>query len=129
MAKTFPYASSIIFTMSSLAIYHNYLQKLLPTNLSAEKEQFFTKSDYNPQFTYREEIDFSRPPYAGKIEKNLLPQAIEILQRTMNQFGSEEAFIENTEGALLSSEEATTRIHQYLRENGLDGQADIVTSD
>lgn len=114
--------------MSSLALYHNYLQKLLPVNLSEEKERFFINSNYNPQFTYREEIDFSQPPYKGVVEKTLFPQAEEILERTISRFGSDDAFIENTEGALLSPERTIAQIQQYLQDNKLDHLVDIVTS-
>ncbi|MFZ1721589.1 MAG: tyrosine/phenylalanine carboxypeptidase domain-containing protein [Microgenomates group bacterium] len=103
----------------SFAIFENYLRNLIPSNLSEEKARFFADQNYNPQLAYSVPISFEHPPYKGSIQITHLAKAKSILEDVSAQFGTEEKYVIQTEGELLTEEDVLSQITEYLIENNV----------
>ena len=93
------------------------LSEMLPTNLEKEQQIFFmNKFKYNPVFEYASthiKHQFSKPHTKYlKISKLILNKCIE-------EYGSDEVYLEKTGGRLITKEETTHFFERYINELGL----------
>lgn len=99
------------------------IQKVNPINKEIEKKKFLFDPLYNPQFEYPEEIseqEFAK--YGAVASDRYVPQAKHILDTVIKKYGSESKYIEEVEGPVITREELTTRIHDYLKKMGLENE-------
>ncbi len=95
------------------------LQKILPSNLAAEKRKFLFDPKYNPQFEYPGEIDLAEWNQYGPVADQYLVAAKQIIDAVIHRWGQEEKYLDETGGRFLSQEEVRTRVLAYLKDNGL----------
>lgn len=100
---------------------HDYI----PTNLDIEKRKFFFDNQYNPQFTYNVPLTW---PLPQAVDDTHLEQCLLIMQATIKQYGSAEAYHLDARGHLLSREEVFNQIQQYVEANRLTGIVNVETS-
>lgn len=89
-------------------------------NLNSEKRKFLFDPFYNPQFIYDEDIDPARLVKHGEVSGEYLALATKILDTVIKKFGSEESFITESEGPVISREQTEKSIQAYLQMSGID---------
>jgi hypothetical protein len=95
----------------------------LPINLEEERVNFFAKGcNSNPFFRYN---DSGHGPTRaikryGVPDTTLMPLARRILDATLQEYGSETAYMDQNFGQLLSLEQVGERVHAYLALQGLE---------
>ncbi|XP_015445033.2 uncharacterized protein KIAA0895 homolog isoform X2 [Pteropus alecto] len=99
------------------------LTAIKPTNLEKEKLRFF-KSDYtyNPQFEY---ANSSLPGVLAKhssASDRFLKQSINIMELTLQKYGSYEKFEQATGGSLLSKTRIWSHVRRYMVKEGCMGE-------
>nr|KAF6469672.1 hypothetical protein HJG59_007253 [Molossus molossus] len=99
------------------------LTAIKPTNLEKEKLRFF-KSDYtyNPQFEY---ANPSLPSVLAKhsnVSDRFLKQSINIMELTLQKYGSYEKFEQATGGSLLSRSRIWSHVRKYMLKEGCSGE-------
>ncbi len=88
-------------------------------NLSKERQKFLFDPKYNPQFEYADEVPSSLlEKYATYMDADLLDLALEIMQRFLKEFGSEDAMRE-LEGEIISPLQVEKTIQAYLHQENL----------
>jgi hypothetical protein len=102
------------------------LDALTPTNLLQEKERFLANPDYNPQFTYLEDIPAESLSKYGHPKPAYLELAQEILDQAY--FGRNEQDILMTEGKKMTQAEVTEKCQLFLEMHGLENRYQIIWS-
>ncbi|XP_051012031.1 putative tyrosine carboxypeptidase MATCAP2 isoform X3 [Acomys russatus] len=99
------------------------LTAIKPTNLEKEKLRFF-KSDY----TYNPQFEYANPALPGVLAKHsnasdrFLKQAINIMELTLQKYGSYEKFEQATGGSLLSKTRIWSHVRKYMMKEGCLGE-------
>lgn len=105
----------------------NWLKKVIPLNLNAEKEKFFQNNSYNPQFVYQEKKEKNRDLYKfGLPNKETLGLAQEIVNRAYHNRNYDD--LHKLEGKKLSQPEVTQAFQQFIEEHGLEKDLKIIWS-
>src|SRR5579859_1937513 len=102
------------------------IQKLIPTNILAEKKKFFADFSYNPQFVYAEEVKPSMLTEWGSTQKKYAELAREILEKTY--FGRNESDLLLMEGKKLSQKEIDKKIRVFLEMHHLQERYQVIWS-
>ncbi|XP_004708210.2 uncharacterized protein KIAA0895 homolog [Echinops telfairi] len=99
------------------------LTAIKPTNLEKEKVRFF-KSDYtyNPQFEYANPALPSMLTKHSQASDRFLQQAINIMELTLQKYGSYEKFEQATGGSLLSKTRIWSHVRKYMTKEGCLGE-------
>ncbi|XP_023606801.1 uncharacterized protein KIAA0895 homolog isoform X1 [Myotis lucifugus] len=99
------------------------LTAIKPTNLEREKLRFF-KSDY----TYDPQFEYSNPSLPSVLAKHshasdrFLKQSINIMELTLQKYGSYEKFEQATGGSLLSKSRIWSHVRKYMMKEGCLGE-------
>nr|XP_048302579.1 uncharacterized protein KIAA0895 homolog isoform X3 [Myodes glareolus] len=99
------------------------LTAIKPTNLEKEKLRFF-KSDY----TYNPQFEYANPALPGVLAKHsnasdrFLKQSINIMELTLQKYGSYEKFEQATGGSLLSKSRIWSHVRKYMVKEGCLGE-------
>ena len=102
------------------------LSSLTPINLLSEKEKVFADPTYNPQFVYEENINPAELAQYGQPDSLLLETAQEIVTKAYQ--GKSEAILFEEEGRILTQEECTHKIAQFLEMHQLEDRIEIIWS-
>ncbi|XP_064025892.1 putative tyrosine carboxypeptidase MATCAP2 isoform X2 [Pogoniulus pusillus] len=99
------------------------LTAIKPCNVENEKVKFF-KSDftYNPQFEY---VNPALPSVLAKhshASDRFLKQSINIMERTLQKYGSYEKFEQATGGSLLTKSRIWNHVRKYMVKEGCLGE-------
>lgn len=96
------------------------ISKINPANKEEEKKKFLFDPLYNPQFEY--EYEFSQEEYErfGAITDQFLDVSKHILDSVIKKYGSEDNFLEEAEGEIITKDEVESIIAQYLKENEIE---------
>jgi len=103
------------------------LSEMVPLNLEEERLRFFERGfKGNPQFEYsnqnfKQQFDKPHTKYM-KVAKMILNQCI-------NEYGTDENYIEKTGGRVLTKEETEKYFENYIKELNLEGHLDIIFSE
>ncbi|XP_077895979.1 putative tyrosine carboxypeptidase MATCAP2 isoform X2 [Ictidomys tridecemlineatus] len=99
------------------------LTAIKPTNLEKEKLRFF-KSDYtyNPQFEYANPALPSVLAKHSNASNRFLKQSINIMELTLQKYGSYEKFEQATGGSLLSKPRIWNHVRKYMMKEGCLGE-------
>ncbi|XP_053464802.1 putative tyrosine carboxypeptidase MATCAP2 isoform X1 [Nycticebus coucang] len=99
------------------------LTAIKPTNLEKEKLRFF-KSDYtyNPQFEYANLALSSVLAKHSNASDRFLKQSINIMELTLQKYGSYEKFEQATGGSLLSKPRIWSHVRKYMMKEGCLGE-------
>ncbi|XP_006887689.1 PREDICTED: uncharacterized protein KIAA0895 homolog [Elephantulus edwardii] len=99
------------------------LTAIKPTNLEKEKFKFF-KSDYsyNPQFEYANPALPSVLAKHSHASDRFLKQSINIMELTLQKYGSYEKFEQATGGSLLSKTRIWSHVRKYMMKEGCLGE-------
>nr|KAF6418618.1 hypothetical protein HJG63_007208 [Rousettus aegyptiacus] len=104
------------------------LTAIKPTNLEKEKLRFF-KSDY----TYNPQFEYANPSLPGVLAKHssasdrFLKQSINIMELTLQKYGSYEKFEQATGGSLLSKTRIWSHVRRYMLKEGCMGERASMT--
>src|SRR5689334_9106824 len=90
------------------------IQRINPINKEQEKEKFFFDPNYNPQFMYAERVLPEELHFYTQISDEYLPIAQKILDGINKEFGSHEAYLDETREKLLSRDEVEKIVREYL---------------
>ncbi|XP_052044774.1 putative tyrosine carboxypeptidase MATCAP2 isoform X2 [Apodemus sylvaticus] len=99
------------------------LTAIKPVNLEKEKLRFF-KSDY----TYNPQFEYANPSLPGVLAKHstasdrFLKQSINIMELTLQKYGSYEKFEQATGGSLLSKTRIWSHVRKYMVKEGCLGE-------
>ncbi|XP_034365734.2 putative tyrosine carboxypeptidase MATCAP2 isoform X2 [Arvicanthis niloticus] len=99
------------------------LTAIKPINLEKEKLRFF-KSDY----TYNPRFEYANPALPGVLAKHsnasdrFLKQSINIMELTLQKYGSYEKFEQATGGSLLSKTRIWSHVRKYMVKEGCLGE-------
>uniref|UniRef100_A0A7N5KG55 Microtubule associated tyrosine carboxypeptidase 2 n=1 Tax=Ailuropoda melanoleuca TaxID=9646 RepID=A0A7N5KG55_AILME len=99
------------------------LTAIKPTNLEKEKLRFF-KSDY----TYNPQFEYANPSLPSVLAKHsnasdrFLKQSINIMELTLQKYGSYEKFEQATGGSLLSKTRIWSHVRKYMMKEGCLGE-------
>lgn len=99
------------------------LTAIKPINLEKEKLRFF-KSDY----TYNPQFEYANPTLPGVLAKHsnasdrFLKQSINIMELTLQKYGSYEKFEQATGGSLLSKTRIWSHVRKYMVKEGCLGE-------
>ncbi|XP_032498140.1 uncharacterized protein KIAA0895 homolog isoform X4 [Phocoena sinus] len=99
------------------------LSAIKPTNLEKEKVRFF-KSDY----TYNPQFEYANPSLPSVLAKHsnatdrFLKQSINIMELTLQKYGSYEKFEQATGGSLLSKTRIWSHVRKYMMKEGCMGE-------
>ncbi|XP_037693009.1 uncharacterized protein KIAA0895 homolog isoform X1 [Choloepus didactylus] len=99
------------------------LTAIKPTNLEKEKLRFF-KSDYayNPQFEYANPTLPSVLAKHSHASDRFLKQSVNIMELTLQKYGSYEKFEQATGGSLLSKTRIWSHVRKYMMKEGCLGE-------
>ncbi|XP_063780908.1 putative tyrosine carboxypeptidase MATCAP2 [Pseudophryne corroboree] len=107
-----------------------FLSSLKPINIAQEKRRFFNSSfTHNPQFKYE------NPALPDDLKKHsiasnrFLKQAIDIMDRAINKYGSYSEFEKATGGSLLSKRQILLHAEQYMKKEGCLGEIAVHLSE
>ncbi|XP_054427244.1 putative tyrosine carboxypeptidase MATCAP2 [Pteronotus mesoamericanus] len=99
------------------------LTAIKPTNLEKEKLRFF-RSDY----TYNPQFEYANPSLPGVLARHshvsdrFLKQSINIMELTLQKYGSYEKFEQATGGSLLSKPRIWSHVRKYMVKEGCMGE-------
>jgi len=96
------------------------IQRINPLNKEAEKKKFMFDSNYNPQFTYIDEILPVELETYGKVSTKYLETAKRIIDDVIKTWKTESEFLAVAEGKIMTREEVSAKITQYLKEHKLE---------
>jgi hypothetical protein len=94
-------------------------QLVNPVNKQEEKEKFFFDVQYNPQFEYLQDIPEHVLHRYSPTSQDLYEKAKSILDTVIKTYGTESAFLLQSEGELLDRSRTEQIITNYLAENNL----------
>nr|XP_006124120.1 uncharacterized protein KIAA0895 homolog isoform X1 [Pelodiscus sinensis] len=99
------------------------LTAIKPSNVEKEKIKFF-KSDftYNPQFEYANPALPNVLAKHSQASNKFLKQSINIMERTLQKYGSYEKFEQATGGSLLPKSRIWNHVRKYMVKEGCLGE-------
>lgn len=102
------------------------LNFLNPLNKEEEKRKFFFDVNYNPQFRYPEKIGLTdlEKKY-GIVSNEFLPHAQRILDMVIKKHGTESAYLAEVEGRLMTKDEITLSVQEYLKKNNIESKVKL----
>lgn len=103
----------------------SFTYKTTPMNQEEEKRKFFFDPEYNPQFKYAAVISEAELVEYGSPSDEYLPEAKRIIETVIKQWGTESAYLEKSEGRILTRAEATKLITDYLKDCGLQNTVSL----
>ncbi|KAE8597295.1 hypothetical protein XENTR_v10016418 [Xenopus tropicalis] len=99
------------------------LNAIKPSNVEREKIQFFkSEFTYNPQFEYANPAQPTVLDRYNNASDRFLKQAINIMLRALNKYGSYEKFEQATGGSLLSKNQIRYQVRKYMEREGCLGE-------
>ncbi|XP_061222115.1 putative tyrosine carboxypeptidase MATCAP2 [Neopsephotus bourkii] len=99
------------------------LTAIKPSNVEKEKIQFF-----NSGFTYNPQFEYENPALPNVLAKHshasdrFLKQSINIMERTLQKYGSYERFEQATGGSLLTKSRIWNHVRKYMVKEGCLGE-------
>ncbi|XP_060074501.1 putative tyrosine carboxypeptidase MATCAP2 [Ylistrum balloti] len=97
------------------------LAAIKPANEKAEKERFLrAKCQYNPYFIYKFPADAEVLERVSVASDKFLPQAILIMERAIDQYGSYENFEADTGGQIISRGQINNLVQRYLKKEDIE---------
>ncbi|XP_032564547.1 uncharacterized protein KIAA0895 homolog [Chiroxiphia lanceolata] len=99
------------------------LTAIKPSNVEKEKIKFF-----NSDFTYNPQFEYENPALPNVLAKHshasdrFLKQSINIMERTLQKYGSYEKFEQATGGSLLTKSRIWNRVRKYMVKEGCLGE-------
>ncbi|XP_055565255.1 putative tyrosine carboxypeptidase MATCAP2 isoform X1 [Falco biarmicus] len=99
------------------------LTAIKPSNVEKEKMKFF-----NSDFTYNPQFEYANPALPNVLAKHshasdrFLKQSINIMQRTLQKYGSYEKFEQATGGSLLTKSRIWNHVRKYMVKEGCLGE-------
>lgn len=96
------------------------LQRINPLNKEIEKRKFMFDTNYNPQFVYADEILPVELESYGKVSTKHLETAKRIIDDVIKTWKTESDFLAVAEGKIMTREDVSAQISQYLKEHKLD---------
>ncbi|XP_014797895.1 PREDICTED: uncharacterized protein KIAA0895 homolog [Calidris pugnax] len=99
------------------------LTAIKPSNVEKEKMKFF-----NSDFTYNPQFEYENPALPNVLAKHshasdrFLKQAINIMERTLQKYGSYEKFEQATGGSLLTKSRIWNHVRKYMVKEGCLGE-------
>ncbi|OWF52391.1 uncharacterized protein KIAA0895-like [Mizuhopecten yessoensis] len=97
------------------------LAAIKPANEKAEKERFLrAKCQYNPYFIYKFPADAEVLERVSMASDKLLPQAILIMERAIDQYGCYENFEAETGGQIISRGQINNLVQRYLKKEDIE---------
>lgn len=102
------------------------LSQLNPINLLEEKEKFFQDNSYNPQFMYAEPISEGELTHYGLPQKDIIDNAELVVKEAY--FGRNQKDLLMMEGPIISRDEVTQKIRNFLALHKLERRFNIVWS-
>jgi hypothetical protein len=98
------------------------------TNLAKEQRKFLFDQKYNPQFEYDGDFDDSiLEKYDYHLSEDILKRALEIMQRVLKTYDTEEKFLDQ-EGPNMTRAEVESQISEYLKKEDLHNRVKVVSS-
>ncbi|XP_044531029.1 uncharacterized protein KIAA0895 homolog isoform X1 [Gracilinanus agilis] len=99
------------------------LTAIKPTNLEKEKAKFFkAEFAYNPQFEYANPTLPAMLAKHGQASDRFLKQSVNIMERTLQRYGSYENFEQANGGSLLSKTRIWSHVRKYMTKEGCLGE-------
>ncbi|XP_074055350.1 putative tyrosine carboxypeptidase MATCAP2 [Macrotis lagotis] len=99
------------------------LTAIKPTNLEREKTKFFkAEFAYDPQFEYANPTVPTVLAKHGHASDRFLKQSVNIMERTLQRYGSYENFEQSTGGCLLSKTRIWSHVRKYMTKEGCLGE-------
>ncbi|XP_027691614.1 uncharacterized protein KIAA0895 homolog [Vombatus ursinus] len=99
------------------------LTAIKPTNLEREKAKFFkAEFAYDPQFEYANPTMPAVLAKHGRASDRFLKQSVNIMERTLQRYGSYENFEQATGGCLLSKTRIWSHVRKYMTKEGCLGE-------
>ncbi|XP_020820057.1 putative tyrosine carboxypeptidase MATCAP2 isoform X1 [Phascolarctos cinereus] len=99
------------------------LTAIKPTNLDREKAKFFkAEFAYDPQFEYANPTVPAVLAKHGQASDRFLKQSVNIMERTLQRYGSYENFEQATGGCLLSKTRIWSHVRKYMTKEGCLGE-------
>uniref|UniRef100_G3VLR5 Microtubule associated tyrosine carboxypeptidase 2 n=1 Tax=Sarcophilus harrisii TaxID=9305 RepID=G3VLR5_SARHA len=99
------------------------LTAIKPTNLEREKAKFFkAEFAYDPQFEYANPTVPAVLAKHGQASDRFLKQSVNIMERTLQRYGSYENFEQSTGGCLLSKTRIWSHVRKYMTKEGCLGE-------
>jgi len=95
------------------------IQRFNPINKEEQREKFLFDPYYNPQFKYDDGISDEELSKYGQISDEYQDVALHILQSVIKKYGSESQYLRQVEGELLTQQQVTQAIENYLVSLGL----------
>jgi len=108
-----------------MSIAKGIIQLVNPLNKDQEKIKFLFDPQYNPQFVYDQHLTARDKEKFGPVSQKYIKHALHILSTVIKIYGSESVFLDQVEGPLLSSEQASEATQKYLEKNGIDQQVRV----
>ncbi|XP_033752755.1 uncharacterized protein KIAA0895-like [Pecten maximus] len=97
------------------------LAAIKPANEKAEKERFLrAKCQYNPYFIYKFPADAEVLERVSVASDKFIPQAILIMERAIDQYGSYENFETETGGQIISRGQINNLVQRYLKKEDIE---------
>lgn len=106
--------------MNSRTKQLHLIQRINPLNKESEKRKFLFDTNYNPQFTYINEISSAELETYGKVSTTHLETAKRIIDTVIKTWKTESEFLTAAEGKVMTREEVSSQITQYLKEHDLE---------
>ncbi len=97
----------------SKKIFIPLVRRVQPNNTPSEKQKFFFDQEYNPQFTYDNEIGEHDLEKHGEVEDRYMDIAEKIIQTVLKKWPNESSFIQH-EGEILTKTEVVQQINDYF---------------
>jgi hypothetical protein len=103
------------------------LSEMVPMNLEKEQQLFFQNAfKYNPNFEY---ISQNIKQQFSKPHAKYLKIAKLILSKCIDEYGTDDAYLERTGGRMLSKDETTQYFEHYIKELGFEECLSLVFSE
>lgn len=98
------------------------IKKINPINKEEERKKFLFDQSYNPQFEYEHEFTQEQYYQFGQISDRHVDQALSIMDTVMKKFGSEDSYLDEVEGEVMTKEEVEQELLSYIKLNNIDNQ-------
>lgn len=96
------------------------IQKINPINKEEEKEKHLFDPLYNPQFEYEEEVTAEEYASYGGISDKYISQVKHILDEVLEEYGSEDNYLDTVEGKVMGVEDVRQAVQEYAQRLEMD---------